>query len=180
MIKPRADSLKSTGRLAARRGLVLAVAVGLLGAAACGFKTDPRPPEYTAPVINNAPEAEVDGTTVELVWKRAETSADGRELYDLAGFIVERSSGSAPYGRIDTVAVTDQEKLRRQARFRYDDEQPPLGMVSYRVRAFTADGQEGPPSPAVAVEVVPAVDPGESDGEDTEETATESPSEDAD
>ena len=75
-------------------------------------------------------------------------SADGEKLGDLAGFIVERESPGLGYTRIATIDVVDGDRVRQQSRFTYVDRAPPASGASYRVRAFSADGQLGPAATA--------------------------------
>lgn len=118
--------------------------------AACGLRTPVRPPEATAPVIPGKVEAVREGSLVVVRWKRAEHSADGEKLDDLAAFVVERRRGEADlWQRIATVDVVDQEKIRRRRDFTYRDSEAGDGPVSYRVTAVCEDGQEGPPTAAV-------------------------------
>ncbi len=130
--------------------LALALAA-LLGAGACGFKTAPRPPEHTAPVIPGALEAALTVDGVRLSWQRAENSADGQALYDLAAFRVERSSGNSAFETVATVEVTDAERVRQSSEFSFTDTEAGLGRKRYRVSAVSADGQQGPPIGPVAV-----------------------------
>lgn len=127
------------------------VVAALLAAsvAACGLRTPVRPPEDTAPVIPGTAEAVRDGEVVVVRWKRAERSADGLRLDDLAAFVVERQrEGEVAWERLARVDVADQEKIRRRRHFSWRDTRAGSGAVSYRVFAVTADGQEGPPTPA--------------------------------
>jgi hypothetical protein len=117
--------------------------VALLASPACGVRTDPRPPEDTAARAPADFEAKVTGTTVELRWERPTKTADGRRLYDLASFAVERRTGDAPFETIASISVTDSDRLRTQRVFEFVDEAPPPGQVEYRVRAVTADGEPG-------------------------------------
>ena len=127
--------------------------------AACGLRTPVRPPERTAPVIPGEVTAiREDGETV-VRWKRAEHSADGQDLHDLAEFVVERKrDGEETWQRVATIDVVDQEKIRRRRDFSWHDTDAAGTGTSYRVLAVCADGQEGPPTqPAVASEtLVPA------------------------
>jgi hypothetical protein len=134
-------------RVAFATGLTIALAVS---AAACGLRTPVRPPEATAPVIPGTVEASREGGLVVVRWKRADHSADGRKLEDLAAFVVERRRGDNDlWQRIATVDVVDQEKIRRRRDFSYRDAEAGDGAASYRVIAVCADGQEGPPTTAV-------------------------------
>lgn len=145
------SSLREIGVLHA---IALCVVLALdAGSSGCGLRTPVRPPEDTAPVIPGAVETRREGTTVLVRWKRAERSADGLPLTDLASFLVERKrDGEDAWQRIITIDVIDQEKIRRREDFSHRDEEAGPGPVSYRVIAVTADGQEGDPStPATAL-----------------------------
>ncbi len=131
--------------------LLLAAASLCFSASACGFKTAPRPPADTAPVVESPLKVDVSKGTVDLSWKRSEHSADGLPLYDLEAFVVERSSNGEDYAIIGTIDVRDHDKVRKQAEFSFSDPSPPPGKNLYRVRARNADGQLGPATKAVAV-----------------------------
>ena len=134
------------------RAAALALALGATFAA-CGLRTPPRPPEDTAPVIPGVVSAEREGKLVVVRWKRAERSADAMRLDDLAAFVVDRKrDGEQQWQRVGTVDVVDQEKIRRRREFAWRDAEAGSAAVSYRVRAVCADGQEGPPAEATAVE----------------------------
>ncbi|MBI5505809.1 MAG: hypothetical protein HY899_13505 [Deltaproteobacteria bacterium] len=154
---PPTASRTATDRTGARARiptttLVLALALSL-AAVACGLRTAPRPAEDTAPVIDGSVETTIKGPAVIVRWARAERSADGRKLYDLAAFVVERSRDDGAFEPVATIDVVDQEKIRRRRKFEYRDENPGAGAFAYRVRAVCADGQEGPPTPAASVVV---------------------------
>ena len=140
------------------RTLAVVALVSML--AACGLRTPVRPPEDTAPVVPGAVTATTSSQETVVRWKRAERSADGLRLDDLAAFIVERrASETEPWTRVATIDVVDQEKIRRRKDFSWRDPSPARG-ASYRVLAVTADGQEGPPTePAVESAIEPAVAP---------------------
>jgi hypothetical protein len=129
--------------------------------AACGLRTPVRPPDETAPIIPGVVEAVRDGTVVVVRWNRAEHSADGHKLDDLAAFVVERKRGDQEQGedlweRIARVDVADQEKYRRRHDFSWRDTTAGDGPVSYRVLAVDDDGQEGPATAAAsATETAP-------------------------
>ena len=131
----------------ARFGSTRAVVAGALGAAilfaACGVKTDPRPPQDTAAVIPATPTVTATDAGPEIAWPRAARSADGRSLYDLAGFVVERIDRAGAVSTVTTVDVEDTDRIRKQKRFAVVDAAAPSSITHYRVRAFTADGQQG-------------------------------------
>ncbi|MFN2376395.1 MAG: hypothetical protein ABR538_07650 [Candidatus Binatia bacterium] len=126
------------------RALALLAALAI-GVSACGLRTDPRPPEDTAPVIPGIVRRTTEGEAVVLRWKRAASSADGMKLEDLAAFVVEKRSGEdQPWQRAATIDVTDQEKFRRRNDYSWREEDAAAAGASYRVFAVCADGQEGP------------------------------------
>ncbi|HXC52974.1 MAG TPA: hypothetical protein VN634_18960 [Candidatus Limnocylindrales bacterium] len=137
-----------------RRPLAIALALAAIlgmGGSACGYRTAVRPPEDTAPVIPGTATVERDGDVAVVHWKRAEKSADGKKLYDLASFIVERQrDGDESWERIATVDVADQDKIRRRHDFSWRDTSAGSGVVRYRVIAVGEDGEEGPPTPPAA------------------------------
>ena len=85
-----------------------------------------------------------------ILWERPRESADGRSLYDLGGFHVERRD-SGTFSVVGKVAVDDAERVRPRSSFSFLDTEAPAGAAFYRVRAFLAGGQFGDPSPAVEV-----------------------------
>lgn len=119
----------------------------------CGLRTAPQPIEDTAPIVGGNVDATIKDGAVVLRWPRADRSANGQRLYDLSAFIVERSRAGGSFERIATIDVVDQEKIRRRNKFEYRDETPGTGPLAYRVLAVTADGQEGPPTPVVTVDL---------------------------
>lgn len=130
--------------------MALLVATALT--ASCGLRTPVRPVEDTAPVIPGVVQATREDGVVAVRWNRAERSADGQGLDDLAAFVVERKrEGSDTWERVATIDVVDQEKIRRRREFTWRDDDAGGAPASYRVRAVCADGQEGPATaPATA------------------------------
>lgn len=112
--------------------------------ASCGLRTPVRPVEDTAPVIPGVVQATRKDGVVAVHWNRAERSADGKRLDDLAAFVVERKrEGDDTWERVATIDVVDQEKIRRRRDFTWSDAEAGAVPVFYRVRAVCADGQEG-------------------------------------
>jgi len=136
------SSVRSTGALLL---LVALSAASLGGLSGCGVRSAPRPPEDTAPIITGELEVRRDDGAVVLRWNRAERSADGRRLDDLAAFVVERRrDGEDAWEKLGAVDVLDQEKIRRRRNFSWRDDTPGSSAAFYRVRAVCTDGQEGP------------------------------------
>lgn len=128
----------------ALRAPLLAAAV--LTLAACGIRTDPRPPEDTmarAPTKLTAVRA---GATVVVEWRSPGESVDGKRLSDLARFVVERRVGNEPFATVGETAADTTHRLRPVRQYTYVDEAPLGDDAEYRVVAFTADGQRGVPS----------------------------------
>jgi hypothetical protein len=125
------------------------IAASLALAAACGVRTDPRPPEDTAARAPDGFRVKTVESGVELRWERTTKAMDGERLYDLASFVVERRSDGGPFQTIATIPVTDTDRVRTQRVFRYVDAAPAAGS-EYRIRAVTADGERGVPTETVA------------------------------
>ncbi len=130
----------------ARRLLAVAVVVvaGLAATAGCGVRKPPRALQETEPSAppRSLARAEADGS-ITVHWTRPRSAADGQSLYDLAGFEVERRIGGDDWELIATVAVEDSRRIRPQKTFSHHDTDPHNQAASYRIRAFTADGQRG-------------------------------------
>lgn len=157
---------------ARRRRSIAAILALTVGLAACGLRTPVRPPEDTAPVIPGEVTVERDKGAAVLRWRRADRSADGQRLDDLAAFVIERrTDGGDAWQAVATIDVVDQEKIRRKRHFSWRDEAPIEG-ASYRVLAVCADGQQGPPAEAG---VAPAQDHGSDLAEEEEDSAEVAP-----
>lgn len=122
------------------------LAAALLALAACGIRTDPRPPEDTmarAPTKITAAHA---GTTVVVEWRSPGESVDGKRLIDLARFVVERRAGAESFAPIGETAADTTHRLRPIRQYTFVDASPVGDDAEYRVVAYTADGQRGEPS----------------------------------
>jgi predicted small lipoprotein YifL len=122
------------------------LAATLLALAACGIRTDPRPPEDTmarAPTKLTAMRA---GTTVVVEWRSPGESVDGKRLIDLARFVVERRVGDEPFAPVGETAADTTHRLRPVRQYTFVDEAPLGDDAEYRVVSYTADGQRGVPS----------------------------------
>jgi hypothetical protein len=145
-----------------RAVVALAFATLAMSGSACGYRTAVRPPEDTAPVIPGTAEAVRDNGAVVVRWHRAERSADGLRVDDLAAFVVERQrAGEESWERIAMVDVADQDRIRKRRNFSFRDTVAGPQPVSYRVLAVTAEGQEGPPTPAALATEPAATEPAE-------------------
>jgi hypothetical protein len=141
-----------------KRLLILAALVAAL-AASCGKKGDPRAPELAAPKpINNlSARAAPDGVT--LTWNRPTEYIDGKEIKDLASFVIFRKEISptcldcpVPYRQLQIVNVEDRERFVKQKQYRYDDREVRANAVyRYRVSAQLFDGSLSAPSNEVEI-----------------------------
>ncbi|MFT4572678.1 MAG: hypothetical protein ACI8TX_003556 [Hyphomicrobiaceae bacterium] len=138
--------------------LAASLSVFTLGSGGCGFKTAPQPPELTAPIVPGEISLSSAETGVRVVWNRAKTNAAGDELFDLAGFAVERAAeNSNQWFTVARIPVTDNARFRRTEKFSWVDPSAGDQTWDYRVRAFSTDGQSGPPTPTATWPVI-AVD----------------------
>ncbi len=139
--------------------ILLLTLIIVAGAAACGKKGDLRAPELAAPKpINNlSARPAPDGVT--LTWNRPTEYIDGKEIKDLASFVIFRKEISptcldcpVPYRQLRIVNVEDREKFVKQKRYRYDDLEVRANAVyRYRVSAQLFDGSLSAPSNEVEV-----------------------------
>ena len=122
--------------------------------AACGKKGDPRAPELATPEVIKDLRAEAGAGGVALTWSRPTRFIDGREIRDLAGFVIFRKELPAncpdcpsPYRERSAVNVEDQEKFAKTKRFRFvDQELAPKTVYRYRVFSKLMDGSLSDPS----------------------------------
>ena len=134
----------------------LVLVIALVG---CGKKGDPRAPELATPklITNLAARSVADG--VALTWNRPTEYVDGRELKDLASFVIFRKEISrscldcpVPYRQLTTVNVEDREKFVRLKQYRYDDREVRGDTIyRYRVASQLFDGSLSGPSNEVEV-----------------------------
>jgi hypothetical protein len=150
------------------RGLKIAVhflaAIFLLGAAAlgvvaCGKKGDPRAPEHATPETIKDLRGRAERGGIALTWTRPTRYMDGKELRDLAGFVIFRKELSktcpecpVPYRERITVNVEDQEKFMKKKQFGFvDRELQPKTIYRYRVFSRLMDNSLSDPSNEVEV-----------------------------
>jgi hypothetical protein len=128
-------------------------------AAACGKKGSPRAPELSIPAAIRDLSAEAREAAIQLSWSRPTRYVDGRELRDLAAFVVFRREVPAacpdcpvPYRELATVVVDDQEKFIKKRRFAFvDREVKPRAVYRYRVFSRLGDGGLSEPSNEVEI-----------------------------
>ena len=103
--------------------------------------------------------ARAEARGISLTWSRPTRYVDGRQLKDLAAFVVFRrevSSGCpdcpAPYRERTTLNVEDQEKFIKKKQLGFvDEELEPQTIYRYRVFSQLRDGSLGNPSNEVEV-----------------------------
>jgi len=122
------------------------VAAALLALAACGIRTDPRPPEDTMARAPTNLSAVRDDTKVLVEWRSPGESIDGKRLSDLSRFVVERRESDEPFAGIGETAADTGHRLRPIRQYSFVDESPGADDAEYRIVPYTADGQRGVPS----------------------------------
>jgi hypothetical protein len=130
-----------------KRLLLLALLIAAL-TPACGKKGDPRAPEFVAPkpITNLSARPAPNGVT--LMWNRPTEYMDGKEIKDLASFVIFRKEVSqscldcpVPYRQLTTVK-----------QYRFDDrEVRSKAIYRYRVSAQLVDGSLSAPSNEVEI-----------------------------
>ncbi len=139
--------------------MVLLALLLVASATACGKKADLRAPELAAPkpVNNLSARPAPDGVT--LTWNRPTEYIDGREIKDLASFVIFRKEIApscldcpVPYRQLQIVNVEDREKFIKQKQYRYDDQEVRGNAIyRYRVSAQLFDGSLSAPSNEVEI-----------------------------
>ncbi|MGH7829846.1 MAG: hypothetical protein ACREP8_06670 [Candidatus Binatia bacterium] len=120
----------------------------------CGKKGDPRAPELAMPETIRDLRAGVEDRGVVLTWSRPTRYVDGKDLRDLAGFVIFRKDVSkncpdcpVPYRQRAEVNVEDQEKFVKKREYRFvDQELTPQTIYRYRVFSKLRDGSLSEPS----------------------------------
>jgi hypothetical protein len=141
-----------------RIALVILLCLPFLSAG-CGRKGDPRAPELVTPKVIQNLSARTGANGVTLTWSRPTEYIDGKELTDLASFVIFRKELSpscldcpVPYRQLTTVFVEDHEKFIKQKQYRFvDQEVRSEGVYRYRVSSQLSDGSLGGPSNEVEV-----------------------------
>ncbi|HXG51188.1 MAG TPA: lipoprotein [candidate division Zixibacteria bacterium] len=141
-----------------RPATVLALAA-VLGLCACGRKGEPRAPELATPQTIRNLSARADKAGIVLTWSRPTEYVDGRELKDLAAFVIFRKELPpacpdciAPYRPLTTVFVEDRERFVKQKQYRFIDQEARPGQVyRYRVASQLTDGSLSAPSNEVEI-----------------------------
>lgn len=141
-----------------KRVIVVAVLL-LMAATGCGKKGDPRAPELATPLPIKNLRGTQEPRGVALTWSRPTEFVDGREIRDLASFVIFRKEISpacpecpVPYRPLTTVNVEDQEKFIKQKQYRFIDEQvQPKATYRYRVSSQLKDGLLSEPSNEIEI-----------------------------
>ena len=120
----------------------------LLLIAACGHKTDIRPPALVAPGAIGDLALAMEDRGIILKWSRPQRYADGSEMDDLGAFVVLRAKrdgiDAQPFTRIALVPVEDRDRFQQEKKFSYTDAPLTAGtLYRYRVQAVTLDGYLG-------------------------------------
>ena len=133
-----------------------AVALALAG---CGSKGPLRTPEGALPERIQDLRAKAGKQGIDLTWSRPTRYVDGKELNDLASFVIFRKEVvkncpecPAPYRPLATVNVEDQQKFIKRKQFGYvDQEVQPQTVYRYRVFSKVLDDTMSDPSNEVEV-----------------------------
>jgi hypothetical protein len=139
--------------------LVIVASILIVLGSSCGKKGDPRAPELAAPQPIKNLTARPEPSGVILTWSRPTEYKDGREIKDLASFVIFRKELSqscpecpVPYRPLTTVSVEDREKFIKQKQYRYIDQQvQPQTVYRYRVASQLTDGSLSEPSNEVEI-----------------------------
>lgn len=139
--------------------LVLCAFILIAFGSACGKKGEPRAPELAAPQTIKNLTARPDRSGIVLTWTRPTQYVDGKEITDLASFVIFRKdiSPSCPdcpvaYKPLTTVFVEDREKFIKQKQYRYIDQQVQAKTTyRYRISSQLTDGSLSEPSNEVEI-----------------------------
>lgn len=138
--------------------LIVGIVLAVLGSG-CGKKGDPRAPELATPQPIKNLSARPEGAGIVLTWSRPTEYVDGKEIKDLASFVIFRKD-MAPncpdcpvaYRPLTTVGVEDRDKFVKQKRYRYiDDQVRAKTTYRYRVSSQLLDGSLSAPSNEIEV-----------------------------
>lgn len=139
--------------------LFAVVLIALALAPACGKKGDPHAPELVIPKTITNLSARSGAAGIALTWNRPTEYVDGKELKDLASFVIFRKEVSqscpdcpVPYRELTTVNVEDRDKFIKQKQYRYEDtEVRPKAIYRYRISSQLFDGSLSAPSNEVEI-----------------------------
>lgn len=127
--------------------------------AGCGSKGPLRAPEGAVPEPIKDLKAKAGNQGINLTWARPTRYIDGKELNDLASFVIFRKELSkscpecpAPYRQLATVNVEDQQKFQKRKQFGFVDQEVQAQTV-YRYRVFSKLLDDSLSDPSNEVEV---------------------------
>jgi hypothetical protein len=120
----------------------------------CGAKGPLRAPEGAIPEPIKDLRAKAGNQGVNLTWSRPDRYLDGKDLNDLAGFIIFRKEISktcpecpVPYRERAVVNVEDQQKFQKRKQYGFvDQELQPQTIYRYRVFSKVMDDSLSEPS----------------------------------
>jgi hypothetical protein len=121
---------------------------------ACGSKGALRAPEGAIPEPIKDLRAKAGNQGVNLTWTRPDRYLDGKDLNDLAGFVIFRKEISktcpecpVPYRERAVVNVEDQQKFQKRKQYGFvDQELQPQTIYRYRVFSKVMDDTLSEPS----------------------------------
>jgi predicted small lipoprotein YifL len=130
-----------------------------LSLAGCGSKGPLRAPEGAVPEVIKDLRGKPGKQGIDLTWTRPARYVDGKELNDLAGFMIFRKEIAkncpecpAPYRQRAIVNVEDQQKFMKRKQFGFvDQEVEPQTVYRYRVFSKLMDDSLSDPSNEVEV-----------------------------
>jgi predicted small lipoprotein YifL len=133
-----------------------AVALSLSG---CGAKGPLRTPQGAVPEPIKDLRGKAGKQGIDLTWSRPTRYVDGKDLNDLASFVIFRKElvkncpeCPAPYRQLATVNVEDQQKFIKRKQFGYVDQELQAQTV-YRYRVFSKLTDDSLSEPSNEVEV---------------------------
>ena len=152
-LSPYTSSVRGGASLGILGVMALAAAYSLT---ACGKRDFPRPPQLVRPKAIQDLRAQPVADGIHLTWTRPTTTAEGRAMPDLDGFMISRAV-EAPmitspeeliFEHIATIHLDDRARFDKVRKITFDDRTAVAGHVYvYRVTAFTLDRYFSVPSP---------------------------------
>lgn len=142
-----------------RLAIAVLVVLSLGAGAGCGKKGELRAPEFAAPKPITNLEGRNLPNGVDLTWSRPSEYIDGKEIKDLASFVIFRKEISpscldcpVPYRQLTTVFVEDREKFVKQKKYQYRDQDvASKAIYRYRVASQLTDGALSEPSNEIEI-----------------------------
>ena len=139
--------------------LLIVGSIAALCLASCGAKGPPRTPQGAVPETIKDLRGKAGKQGIDLTWTRPTRYIDGKELSDLAAFVIFRKEIAkncpecpAPFRQLATVNVEDQQKFIKRKQFGYvDQELKPQTVYRYRVFSKVMDDSLSAPSNEVEV-----------------------------